>query len=188
MDASGGYILETERLILREYAEDDVEAFYRLNSDPEVMRYTGDDMLSDIDHAREILLAHPITDYRKHGFGRWACLLKSDGQKIGFAGLKYLEERKEVDLGYRLLPAYWGQGFATEASGAVIRYGFDQLGLHRVIGLARPENTASVRVLEKVGMRFVNMTQHRSWMMARYVIDCETEASEPAAGTLAGTW
>src|SRR4051794_9711124 len=121
---AGRIILETQRLLLREFDEDDAEAFYLLGSDPAVTRYTGDGGLRDTEHAREILRTHPLADYRKYGFGRWACVLKESGAVIGFAGLKYLEDLKEVDVGYRLLPASWGRGLATEASRAALDHGF----------------------------------------------------------------
>jgi ribosomal-protein-alanine N-acetyltransferase len=103
-------ILETDRLLLREYVEDDAEAFFRLNSDPEVLRFVPDKRLRDVEQARQILIDHPIADYRKYGFGRGACILKSTGENIGFAGLKYLEELGEVELGFRLMRAHWGWG------------------------------------------------------------------------------
>ena len=109
-------ILETDRLLLREYVEEDAEAFLKLNSDPEVLRFVPDKALLNVEQARQILIDHPIADYRKHGFGRGACILKSTGEQIGFAGLKYLEELGEVDVAYRFLPNHWGQGLATEAA------------------------------------------------------------------------
>src|ERR1700738_216236 len=139
-------ILETERLLFREYVEDDAKAFFKLNSDPEVLRFVPDKALLNVEQARQILVDHPIADYRKHGFGRGACILKSTGEQIGFAGLKYLEDLGEVDVAYRLMPKYWGQGLATGAGLASVRYGFADLGLKRIIGLVMPENIASVRV------------------------------------------
>jgi RimJ/RimL family protein N-acetyltransferase len=140
-------ILETDRLLLREYVEDDAEAFFKLNSDPEVLRFVPDKRLLNVEQARQLLIDHPMADYRKDGFGRGACILKSTGEQIGFAGLKYLQELGEIDVAYRLMPAYWGQGLATEAALASVRYGFADLKLKRIIGLVMPENIASVRVL-----------------------------------------
>ena len=147
-------ILETDRLLLREFMEEDAEAFFNLNSNPEVLRFVPDKPLLNVEQARQILVDHPIADYRKHGFGRGACILKSTGEQIGFAGLKYLEELGEVDVAYRLLPTHWGLGFATEVALASVRFGFADLGLKRIIGLVMPENIASVRVLEKNGLRY----------------------------------
>src|SRR6266436_1335330 len=148
-------ILETDRLFLREYVEEEAEAFFKLNSDPEVLRFVRDKPLLNVKQARQILVDHPIADYRKYGFGRGACILKSTGEQIGFAGLKYLEEFGDVDVAFRLMRTHWGQGLATEAALASVRFGFANLGLKRIIGMVMPENIASVRVLEKTGLRSV---------------------------------
>ena len=163
-------ILETDRLLVREYVEEDAEAFFKLNSDPEVLRFVPDKRLLDVEQARQILIDHPIADYRKHGFGRGACILKSTGEQIGFAGLKYLEELGEVDVAYRLMPTHWGQGLATEAALASVRYGFADLGLKQIIGLVMPENIASVRVLEKAGLRYVETVTFWGHQFSKYVI------------------
>ena len=163
-------MIETECLILRPYTEADVEAFYRLNRDPAVLRYTGDPGVGSLDEARGGLLTRPIADYQRYGFGRWACVLKADGAVIGFAGLKYLYDLDEVDLGYRLLPAYWGRGLATEAARAALADGFGRLGLTRVIGLVDPANAASARVLEKCGLTYDGLVPYRGQTVARYVI------------------
>lgn len=144
-------ILETDRLLLREYVEEDAEAFFKLNNNPEVSRFVPDKPLFNVDQARQILVAHPIADYRKHGFGRGACILKSTGEQIGMAGLKYLEELGEVDVAYRFLPAHWGLGFATEAALASVRFGFAELDLKRIVGLVMPENIASAAGAGKNG-------------------------------------
>jgi ribosomal-protein-alanine N-acetyltransferase len=146
-------ILETPRLLLREFTEDDAEAFFLLCSHPEVLRWTGDPGVANLDEARASLRARPIADYARHGYGRWACIDKASGSLIGFAGPKYLDELSEVDIGYRLLPAWWGRGLATEATGAACNYCFARLGLPRLLGLVHPDNAASVRVLEKLGFK-----------------------------------
>ena len=165
-------ILETERLLLREYGEEDAEAFFKLNTNPEVLRFVPDKALQSVEQARQILIDHPIADYRKHGFGRGACILKSTGDNIGFAGLKYLEELGEVDVAYRLLPTHWGKGLATEAALASARYGFADLGLKKIIGLAMPENIASVRILEKAGLHYVETVTLWEHQFSKYVITC----------------
>ena len=171
-------ILETDRLLLREYVEDDAEAFFRLNSDPEVLRFVPDKWLLNVEQARQILVDHPIADYRKYGFGRGACILKSTGEQIGFAGLKYLEEFGEVDVAFRLMRTHWGQGFATEAALASVRFGFADLGLKRIIGLVMPENIASVRVLEKTGLRYAETVTFWGSQFSKYVITRPPEMEE----------
>ena len=163
-------ILETDRLLLREYVEEDAEAFFKLNSDPEVLRFVPDKALLNVEQARQILIDHPIADYRKHGFGRGACILKSTGEQIGFAGLKYLEELGEVDVAYRLMPTHWGQGLATEAALASVRFGFADLGLKQIIGLVMPENIASVRVLEKTGLRYAETVTFWGQQFSKYIV------------------
>ena len=164
-------ILETDRLLLREYVEDDAEAFFKLNSDPEVLRFVPDKALLNVEQARQILVDHPIADYRKYGFGRGACILKSTGEQIGFAGLKYLDELGEVDVAFRLMRAHWGQGLATEAALASVRFGFADLDLKRIIGLVMPENIASVRVLEKTGLRYADSVSFWGQQFSKYIID-----------------
>src|SRR5438477_9963515 len=164
-------ILETDRLLLREYVEDDAEALFRLNSDPDVLRFVPDKRLLNIEQARQMLIDHPIADYRRHGFGRGACILKSTGEQIGLAGLKYVDELGEVDVAYRLMPRYWGQGLATELALASVRYGFAALGLKRIIGLVMPENIASLRVLEKIGLRYTEEVLLWGHGFSKYIIE-----------------
>ena len=141
---------ETERLIHRAFVVDDAEAFFALNGDPEVLRHTGESPIASVEDARAAIAAYP--DFQTVGYGRWACVSRESGQVIGFCGLKYLDELGVVDVGYRFLPRFWGQGLATEACSASLAYGFDVLGLARIVGLVLPENVASIRVLEKLGM------------------------------------
>ena len=163
-------ILETDRLLLREYMEEDAEAFFKLNSHPEVLRFVPDKPLLNIQQARQILLDHPIVDYQKYGFGRGACILKSTGEQIGMAGLKYLEELGEVDVAYRFMPTHWGLGLATEVALASVQFGFAHLGLKRIIGLVMPENIASARVLEKTGLRYTEPVTFRGIQFSKYII------------------
>jgi RimJ/RimL family protein N-acetyltransferase len=135
------------------------------------MRFLHDPAPNSLEHARQLLRDHPIADYRKFGFGRWAVILKSTGENIGFAGLKFLPELQEVDIGYRLLSEHWGKGIATEASRPAIAYGFDMLGLDQIIGLVDPENVASVNVLKKLGLIFLGMTECQNHIVAQYAID-----------------
>lgn len=150
---------------------DDAVAFYALNSHPEVMRYTGEPPLQSVEEAREMIAAYP--DFNTHGFGRWGCVLKETGAMIGFCGLKYLDELGEVDVGFRFLPEYWGRGVATEACRACVELGFETMGLERTIALVLPENVASIRVLEKTGMRRDGEVSYEG----RYVIARATDVS-----------
>ncbi len=129
---------------------DDAEVFFRLNSHPDVMRYTGEPCLTSIEEARRAISSYP--DFDRVGYGRWGCFERKSGDLIGFCGLKYLQELDAVDVGFRFFPEYWGRGLGTEVCAASIAFGLDTLKLNSLIGLVLPENTASIRVLEKCGM------------------------------------
>jgi len=147
-------IIETKRTILREFREDDYQAVFEFGSNKEVNKYTGDIILESPQHAKEIIKNVWLSDYQKYAYGRWAVYYKPDNKIIGFAGLKYLPEVKETDIGFRFLPEYWGKGIATEVSIEIIKYGFEKLKLTKIIGIAMPENIASCKVLEKIGLKF----------------------------------
>ncbi len=158
---------ETERLEHRALTVDDAEAFFALNSDPDVMRFTGEPLLPSLDAAREAIASYP--DFDSVGYGRWGCVLKETQAIIGFCGLKYLPDLDAVDVGYRFLPPYWGRGLATEACIASLDFGFDTLRLDEIIGLVLPGNGASIRVLEKAGMRSDGESVCHGMTVLRYV-------------------
>lgn len=143
--------MRTERLLLREIVVADAPVFHALNADPEVMRWTGDSPFPDLAATEAFIRAYPA--YRDDGFGRWAMVRLTDGEVVGWCGLRRQPDG-EVDLGYRLFRKHWGQGYATEAALASVRHGFRELGLPAIIGRAARANVASIRVLVKVGMRF----------------------------------
>lgn len=145
-------VTETNRLLLRELEPADAEAFFGLNADPEVVKYTGDRPFESIDAARHFL--ENYDQYEKFGYGRWAVILKETGEFIGWCGLKYTPELEETDLGFRFFRRFWGRGYATEAAQACINFGFSHFKLKRIVGRAMAANIASVRVLEKTGFKF----------------------------------
>lgn len=142
---------ETSRLRLQAMTPHDAAAFYALCSDPRVMQYTGEVPCESEAAAAAALAAYP--DFDSVGYGRWGCYLKESGALIGFCGLKYLADRGLTDVGYRLMPDYWGRGLATEACEATLAFGLEQLQLPEIWAFVLPANIASRRVLEKVGMR-----------------------------------
>ncbi len=142
----------TKRLTMRAMVADDADAFFRLTSNDDVMRYTHEPLFTSVDQARNAIVNYP--DFESFGYGRWACVLRETNAVIGFCGLKVLTDLDKTDLGYRFLPDYWGRGLATEAGKACLRFGFETLKLPEIIALTIPENHASIRVLQKVGMHF----------------------------------
>jgi RimJ/RimL family protein N-acetyltransferase len=147
-------VFETERLLFRLFTVEDAELIFQLNLDPEVIRFTHDP-ISNLDEARQILENKILPQYALYNHGRWAVHLKPGLEFMGWCGLKFMPEKNEVDLGYRFKKQYWGKGYATEAAWAAARYGFEKLGLQRIVAWAEHGNLASVRVLEKCGMRYV---------------------------------
>jgi RimJ/RimL family protein N-acetyltransferase len=131
---------------------DDAEGMFELNADPEVLRFTFDDPFASLEAARAFLEDYQHL-YDREGFARFAALDASTGTFLGWCGLRRQSDG-EIDLGYRYKRAAWGQGYATEAAQATLRYGFDEAGLRRIIARAHVDNAASIRVLQKVGMRF----------------------------------
>ena len=143
-------ILETNRLVLREFILDDAEKFYQLNLNPNVIKYTGNAAFASINEAK--LFLENYSDYKLNGFGRWAVINKSTNEFIGWCGLKFNELENETDIGFRFFEEEWNKGYATESATACLDYGFKTLKLNRIIGRAMKENTASIKVLEKIGL------------------------------------
>ena len=166
--------IETKRLILRPFALADIQPSYEMNLDEDVSRYTGDGGVVSYEEIEKRITENVLGDYEKHGFGRFAVELKSESTFIGFAGLKYIEDLNEVDLGYRFMKKYWGQGLATEAGIACLDYGFNALNLKKIIALVLPENEASVHVLNKLGFTFQKTIIEDGLTAAKYLLERST--------------
>lgn len=149
---TGKIMLETPRLLLREFLPEDAAGFFELNNDPEVLQYTGDDPFRDPAEAAAFIATYD--QYQRYGYGRWTVLRKTDNAYLGFCGLRYSPELNETDLGFRIRRADWNRGYATEAARACVDHAFRELGLYRLVGRARRENAASIRVLEKLGFQY----------------------------------
>jgi RimJ/RimL family protein N-acetyltransferase len=164
--------IETERLYLREFTMADAQLLMDLNSDPEVIRYTGDGHVENIAEAEKIISDIILPQY-KNKMGRWAVHLKSNDEFIGWCGLKYIEELDEIDLGYRYFRKYWNQGYGSEAALACMKYGWETLQLKKIVGRAALENINSRRILEKVGMKFTGNIFEHGDEVAKYIITSE---------------
>ena len=123
-------------------------------------KYTGDKCLETLGEAKDLIQNVWLSDYEKFGYGRWAVIYKPDNKIIGFAGLKYLPNMAETDLGFRFLPQYWNKGLATEISPEIINYGFKQLNLKRIIAIAEQENIGSNKVLKKIGLKHFKVADY----------------------------
>jgi [ribosomal protein S5]-alanine N-acetyltransferase len=153
-------ILTTPRLILRQFTLEDVNALHAVLGDPLAMRYYPAPF-SRQETAEWI--QRNLDRYREHGFGLWAMVRKSDGQLIGDCGLtvQMVDGQPEEEIGYHVLRSLWGQGYAFEAAAAVRDYQFNDRKKQRVISWMAPDNLASRRVAEKVGMVFEKWSTNR---------------------------
>jgi RimJ/RimL family protein N-acetyltransferase len=149
--------LETSRLILRRLVFDDASFLVTLLNQPSFIANIGDRGVRNVDDAHRYLREGPHAMYERYGFGLWHVARKSDGAGLGMCGLLKRDILPDVDVGYAYLPEHWGQGYAFEAAEATLRHGARKFGLKRVIGVVSPGNSGSIRVLEKIGMRFERM-------------------------------
>jgi ribosomal-protein-alanine N-acetyltransferase len=157
------FYLETERLILRDLLETDVDGIFELDSDPLVHKYLGNNPIKTKEKAEEII-QFVRQQYNDLGIGRFAAVEKTTGEFIGWSGLKLNTGEKETlngkqhfyDIGYRFIPKYWGKGYATESSVKILEFGFNSLYIDTICGAAEVENIASNKVLQKIGLQFVN--------------------------------
>jgi RimJ/RimL family protein N-acetyltransferase len=154
-------ILETTRVVLREFTPGDIDALALVISDAETMRFA----LSPYDRAGvEAWITRNINRYAKDGHGLWAMILKETGELIGDCGptIQEVDGAREVEIGYHLRRDYWGKGLATEAACACRNFAFQRLAVDHVISLVRPENLPSRRVAERVGMKVWKETVWRN--------------------------
>jgi [ribosomal protein S5]-alanine N-acetyltransferase len=144
-------VLETERLVLREITPDDAEDVFRIYSDPQVMRYWGAAPMGSIDEARR-KIDGVARAFREHEGIRWAITHKGSDRLIGSCGhWRLIKQHLRSEIGYELAPEQWGQGIMPEAVGAIVRFGFERMGLHSIEAQIEPNNQGSRRVLEKLG-------------------------------------
>jgi ribosomal-protein-alanine N-acetyltransferase len=162
--------LLSSRLSLRPFIWDDLDWLCELYSDPEVMRYLSDGRLRDRE-TTILSLSKVMQHWILHGFGMWAVCLRENGKRIGRCGVGYFHELDEAELSYTLAREAWGQGFATEAAQRVLQHAWEELHLPAVVAHARPGNLLSIRVMEKLGMRFVSKSECESAPAVGYRIE-----------------
>jgi ribosomal-protein-alanine N-acetyltransferase len=169
-------VLETGRLILREWTVDDAEAAIAISGDPEVTRYLGatGEPHPDIAYTRERLESLSARYPAWNGYGNWAAVEKVTTEVIGGGGLVELENGPDVEVFYHFRRDRWGMGYATELTNALIAYAFDRLDLPRVVGVAFPANTASHQVMLKAGMTHRGQRYVYEHHLEYFVIDRPT--------------
>jgi RimJ/RimL family protein N-acetyltransferase len=156
-------VIETGRLVLRRLSPDHAAFILGLLNEPSFIKFVGDKGVRTIDDARAYIENGPVASYGRFGFGLYLVELKGRGHEdsipIGICGLVKRDGLEDPDIGFAFLPPYWSKGYAVEAAAAVLAYGRTTLGLPRIVAIANPGNVASMRVLEKIGLRFDKMVR-----------------------------
>lgn len=146
-------ILETERLYLRPLESGDLDRLAAMYSNMNVMRFIGAGKTFSRQQTEKSI--DSWGEYEaKHGFSNWAVIRKNDGAFLGKCGLSHLPDDSDVEISYIFDEQFWGMGYATEISKAVLQYGFDKLGLKQIVALTYPQNSPSIKVLEKIGLKY----------------------------------
>ncbi len=163
-------IADNPRITLRHFGQNDLDTLAVILADPEVMRFSlsGPKTLEQT----QSLIENMLMSYEQQGRGLYAVVHKDDKKLIGYCGFfsQEVDGQREIEVGYRLAPAYWGKGLATEAALATRDYAFSQLGLTRLISIIEPENIRSIRVAEKIGMRHEKDSKFRDLPVQIYAM------------------
>jgi [ribosomal protein S5]-alanine N-acetyltransferase len=162
--------LTTPRLILRPWTLQDVNALFTLLQEDNLLRYFPRPTPPPIEKV-EKHITHHLSHWEERGYGHWAVVTRVEQKLIGWNGLEFLPETSETEVAYLLSKSFWGQGLATEAAQAALKFGFEHAGLEKIIGLVHPENIASRRVLEKCGLRLIDQKIYFGMELLRFRIE-----------------
>ncbi len=161
---------------MRPFAMDDVDDLHRMWVDPDVRKFLWDDQIISRETAVAVVEGS-IDSFAQFDLGLWAICFKDDPKLAGFGGLRYFtedgSEQSEVEILYGVAPEHWGRGVATEAARAILRYGFEAIGLDQIYAGADPPNAGSFRVIEKLGMKFARRTVVNGLEAIYYAMNCE---------------
>jgi RimJ/RimL family protein N-acetyltransferase len=149
----GRLLLETERLSLREATKEDAQFLYDLVNSPDWLKNIGDRGVHNLDDARKYAINRVLLNCRKDGFGFYVMIRKSDGAPLGMCGLVKRDFLDDIDIGYALLPEFYGKGYAHEAAHAMMLFAEQQLNLPRIAAITTTTNLPSIRLLDKLGLR-----------------------------------
>ncbi|TRX59451.1 GNAT family N-acetyltransferase [Fulvivirga sp. M361] len=161
-------ILETERLSLREFEISDADFILKLVNTPDWLKFIGDKGVKSVDSAENYLKNGPIKSYKEHGYGLWLVQLKDPGTPIGMCGLVNRATLENIDIGFAMLPEYSGLGYGFEMANATLTYAKNSLGIHKVVAITDPNNIASIKLLNKIGLHFektLNLSENDSVLL-----------------------
>ena len=164
--------IETERLILREFLLSDVDGMFEMDSNPNVHRFVGKKPVKHIDESRAYIETIQ-GQYKKYGIGRWAVVLKETNEFIGWSGIKLItneinKHQNFYEIGYRFIEKHWGKGYATEAGKAFVTYAFNEMKVEALYAYADEGNENSRKILEKLGLRYVNSFEYEEELEVWY--------------------
>ena len=163
--------VETERLLLRRMTPGDAPFLLELLNEPSFVRFVGDRKVRTVEDAEAYMRRGPLEMYERVGYGMWLAVRKEDGAPIGMCGLILRDTLPAPDIGYALVPRYWGMGYAAEAVAASVAYGRRALGLGRIVAITTHDNDASRRVLERCGFHAAGPIQVGDEELAFFVSD-----------------
>jgi RimJ/RimL family protein N-acetyltransferase len=147
-------VIETERLNLRRLDVGDAAFVLELLNGESFLHNIGDKGVRTLEDAVKYILQGPVESYARHGFGLWLVELKESGTPAGICGLVKRDALPDADIGYAFLPRFWSRGYACESAAAVMSYASNTVGLRRVLAITNPDNAGSIKVLEKIGLKF----------------------------------
>lgn len=162
--------ITTPRLTLRPFTEADIGPLHQILVEPDVLRYFPNPDPPARDRV-EKLVTGQLAHWAEHGYGWWAVEVRPDGAFAGWNGLQYLPETDETEIGYLLGKPFWGRGLATEGARAGLRFGFEELGLEKIVAVVHPDNVASRRVIEKLGMHGGDQAHYFGMDVYHYALD-----------------
>lgn len=165
-------MFETDRLLLQKFTVEDAPFILELLNTPAWLRFIGDRGVRTLGDARQYILEGPLRSYEQHGFGPYLVRLKEAGLPIGMCGLFKRDTLEDMDIGFAYLPEHIGKGYGLEAATIVLDFARNELNASRIVGVVDPQNTNSIRLLEKLGMQYersVRLNGHKeeSWLFAR---------------------
>ncbi len=152
--AGVGWFLETERLVLRRVTLDDAGLMLAVWNDPDFIRHVADRGIRTLEQAASALQDGALKLYADYGYGPYLMSLKSDGAEVGICGLFRRDHLQDPDIGFAIMPEYRGRGLTSEAAAAVVAHARDDLGIKYLTAIVSPENTRSIALLEKLGLRY----------------------------------
>lgn len=153
------FVVETDRLVLRQFTPEDAGFVLRLLNEPSFLENIGDKGVRTVEAAANYLIDGPIRSYTLHGHGLYLVALKGSMQPIGMCGLLKRDRQEHVDLGYAFLPEFWSSGYAHESASAVLASARSLPAISRILAYVSPGNAASIRLLQKLGFSFAGFTK-----------------------------